>query len=60
MPLDAKEIVVYGFGSDGMVSASKELLHLASVKLNKFVDGYSLYDSKKSGGESFKAAKQSR
>lgn len=50
LPLDAKEIVVYGFGSDGMVSASKELLHLASVKLNKFVDGYSLYDSKKSGG----------
>ncbi len=50
LPLDAKEIVVYGFGSDGMVSASKELLSLASLKLHKYVDGYSLYDSKKSGG----------
>ncbi len=50
LPLEAKEIVVYGFGSDGMVSACKELLSLASEKLNKFVDGYSLYDSKKSGG----------
>ena len=44
------EIVVYGFGSDGMVSASKELLSLASLKLHKYVDGYSFYDSKKSGG----------
>lgn len=50
IPLAAKEIVVYGFGSDGMVSASKELLSLASLKLHKYVDGYSFYDSKKSGG----------
>ncbi len=48
--LDAKEILIYGFGSDGMVSASKEILSLASTKLNYFVDGYFEYDSKKSGG----------
>ena len=48
--LDAKEIIIYGFGSDGMVSASKELLKIASEKLEKEVDGYFEYDSKKSGG----------
>ncbi len=48
--LDAKEIIIYGFGSDGMVSASKDLLKIASSKLEKEVDGYFEYDSKKSGG----------
>lgn len=48
--LDAKEILIYGFGSDGMVSASKDLLSIASLKLDKPVDGYFEYDSKKSGG----------
>ena len=48
--LDAKEILIYGFGSDGMVSASKDLLGIASLKLDKPVDGYFEYDSKKSGG----------
>ncbi len=48
--LDAKEILIYGFGSDGMVSASKEILKIASLKLDKAVDGYFEYDSKKSGG----------
>ncbi len=48
--LHAKEIKIYGFGSDGMVSASKEILNLALTKLNKYGDGYFEYDSKKSGG----------
>lgn len=48
--LDAKEILIYGFGSDGMVSASKDILSLALSKLDAFGDGYFEYDSKKSGG----------
>ncbi len=48
--LDAKEILIYGFGSDGMVSASKEILEIVSKTYNQPVDGYFEYDSKKSGG----------
>lgn len=47
--LDAREIKIYGFGSDGMVSASKELLKIISNEDN-YVQGYFEYDSKKSGG----------
>ncbi len=50
LSLNAKEIVIYGFGSDGMVSASKDILNLALTRLDKFGDGYFEYDSKKSGG----------
>ena len=50
LEMPAKEILIYGFGSDGMVSASKDILQIASSKLDKFVDGYFSYDSKKSGG----------
>lgn len=50
VPLDAKEILIYGFGSDGMVSASKDILSLTLAKLDKYGDGYFEYDSKKSGG----------
>ena len=39
---------IYGFGSDGMVSASKELLKILGS--DKFTQGYFEYDSKKSGG----------
>ena len=45
-----KEILIYGFGSDGMVSASKDLLKIVHESLNKYVQGYFQYDSKKSGG----------
>ena len=48
--LDAQEFKIYGFGSDGMVSSSKDLLNIASNSLNKYVQGYFEYDSKKSGG----------
>ena len=43
-----KEIKVFGFGSDGMVSASKNILKVMSEKY--YVQGYFEYDSKKSGG----------
>lgn len=46
--LNAKEIQIFGFGSDGMVSASKDLLSILGEK--HFVQGYFSYDSKKSGG----------
>lgn len=45
-----KEIVVYGYGSDGMVSASKDLLKIMGDETEEYVQGYFEYDSKKSGG----------
>ena len=45
-----KEIKVFGFGSDGMVSASKNILKVMGNKEGTFVQGYFEYDSKKSGG----------
>src|SRR5574344_1128189 len=44
------EILIYGYGSDGMVSASKSLIKLVGNMTNKYVQGYFQYDSKKSGG----------
>ena len=43
-----KEIKVFGFGSDGMVSASKNILKVMGK--SNYVQGYFEYDSKKSGG----------
>ena len=45
-----KEIKVYGFGSDGMVGASKNFMKVLGDKEGNFVQGYFEYDSKKSGG----------
>lgn len=45
-----KEIKIFGFGSDGMVSASKDMLKIVHESLDKYVQGYFEYDSKKSGG----------
>lgn len=47
--LNAKEFLIYGYGSDGCVSASKDILKIMG-KNNKYVNGYFSYDSKKSGG----------
>ena len=44
------EFLVYGFGSDGMVSASKDIMKITGEHTNAFVQGYFQYDSKKSGG----------
>ena len=48
--LDAKEILIYGFGSDGMVSTSKDIMKLIGDHTNQYVQSYNQYDSKKSGG----------
>ncbi len=44
------EMLVYGYGSDGMVSASKSIIKLVGKNTDKYVQGYFQYDSKKSGG----------
>ncbi len=49
LSLPGREVKIYGFGSDGMVSASKEILKIISQD-DYYVEGYFEYDSKKSGG----------
>ncbi len=44
------EILIYGFGSDGMVSVSKDLIKIVGTNTNAYTQGYFEYDSKKSGG----------
>ena len=50
LPNKNYEILVYGFGSDGMVSASKDIMKITGNGSNAYVQGYFEYDSKKSGG----------
>jgi len=45
-----EEYLFYGFGSDGMVSTSKDLIKIIGDNTKKYVQGYFQYDSKKSGG----------
>jgi len=44
------EMLVYGFGSDGMVSATKDMATLIGDNTNGYIQLYNKYDSKKSGG----------
>ena len=44
------ELMVYGFGSDGMVSGTKDLATLIGNNTNGYIQLYNKYDSKKSGG----------
>lgn len=44
------EFLIYGYGSDGMVSACKDLMKITGTYTNAYVQGYFQYDSKKSGG----------
>jgi pyruvate-ferredoxin/flavodoxin oxidoreductase len=44
------EIFVFGYGSDGMVGASKDILKIVGNEEDKYVQGYFQYDSRKSGG----------
>ena len=44
------EFLIYGYGSDGMVSASKDIIKITGNHTNAYVQGYFQYDSKKSGG----------
>ena len=46
----AFEMLIYGYGSDGMVSTSKDILKVLGDQTSKNVQGYFQYDSKKSGG----------
>ena len=48
--LGTKEIKIFGFGSDGMVSTSKDIIKIVGSSTDKFVQSYNQYDSKKSGG----------
>ena len=50
IPNDNAEFIIYGYGSDGMVSASKDIMKIAGTYTNAYVQGYFQYDSKKSGG----------
>ncbi len=44
------EFLIYGYGSDGMVSCGKSLIKLVGDNTSRYVQGYFQYDSKKSGG----------
>lgn len=44
------QMLIYGYGSDGMVSTSKDILKIVGDNTKKYVQGYFQYDSKKSGG----------
>ncbi len=44
------QCIFYGFGSDGTVGASKEAAKIVSDGTGAYVQEYSWYDSKKSGG----------
>jgi pyruvate-ferredoxin/flavodoxin oxidoreductase len=46
----ALEFLIYGYGSDGMISAAKSIITLVGDNTDKYVQGYFQYDSKKSGG----------
>ncbi len=45
-----KEVKIYGYGSDGMVSSSKSVINTIANNSLEYVQGYFEYDSKKSGG----------
>lgn len=46
----SEEFLIYGYGSDGMVSAEKSIIKLIGDNTDSYVQGYFQYDSKKSGG----------
>ena len=50
LPKEGKELLIYGYGSDGMVSTSKDLIKIIGDYTKNYVQGYFQYDSKKSGG----------
>ena len=50
IPNDLTEFLIYGYGSDGMVSTSKDIIKIIGDYTDKYVQGYFQYDSKKSGG----------
>lgn len=49
-PTNTYQAKFWGFGSDGTVSASKSTVKIVGDHTEQFVQGYFVYDSKKSGG----------
>lgn len=47
---NTNDVLIYGYGSDGMVSFSKSLATMIGENTEQYVQCYSEYDSKKSGG----------
>ena len=47
---NTKDVLIYGYGSDGMVSFSKSIVNMIGENTEKYVQCYNEYDSKKSGG----------
>lgn len=50
LPNSGIEFLIYGYGSDGMVSTVKDLIKIIGDNTKNYVQGYFQYDSKKSGG----------
>jgi pyruvate-ferredoxin/flavodoxin oxidoreductase len=50
LPGEKLEFLIYGYGSDGMISTSKDLIKIIGDNTDNYVQGYFQYDSKKSGG----------
>ena len=50
IPSKNYEMVIMGYGSDGMVSTSKDIMKITGSSSKAYVQGYFQYDSKKSGG----------
>ncbi len=50
LPTHDVGFLVYGYGSDGMVSACKDIMKITGNATSAYVQGYFQYDSKKSGG----------
>ena len=50
IPKKNHEMLIYGFGSDGMVSVAKDIIKIIGNNTNAYTQGYFEYDSKKSGG----------
>ena len=50
IPFKMTEFLIYGYGSDGMVSTSKDMIKIIGDYTDNYVQGYFQYDSKKSGG----------
>ena len=50
IPNKRTEFLIYGYGSDGMVSTSKDIIKIIGDNTDNYVQCYCQYDSKKSGG----------
>ena len=50
LPAGTTELLFYGLGSDGTVSANKNTIKIIGDKTDNYAQGYFQYDSKKAGG----------